>query len=176
MGPNPVLTLSDTAPVLIIGQAPGLAVHNTGIPWNDKSGETLRLWLDVTKEEFYNTSRFSIVPAGFCYPGRGASGDLPPRPECSKAWHPKIFQLIKPRLVILAGLYAQQLFFGPRAKETLTETVKNYQEYLPDAFPLPHPSPRNNIWQKRNPWFRESVLPSFKKAIRNALSAAPDIQ
>lgn len=169
LGPNPVVTISERSPILIIGQAPGLAVHKSGLPWNDKSGDNLRDWLGIEKEQFYNPSIFSIVPVGFCYPGKGKSGDLPPRRECSIHWHPLILQKVKPKLILLAGLYAQQLFLGNLVKSSLTETVRNYQDYLPKFFPLPHPSPRNNIWQKRNSWFKNSVLPSLKKEINRSL-------
>lgn len=168
--PNPVLSISKNSKIVIIGQAPGKRVHETGIPWNDKSGERLREWMGVTKEDFYNEDLFSIVPMGFCYPGKGKSGDLPPRPECATKWHSLVMNEIKkPQLVLLIGSYAQNYYLKNLAKKTLTETVKNYEEYLPKYLPLPHPSPRNNIWLKKNEWFEASVIPVLQNRISELL-------
>ncbi len=167
LGANPVLRASDTAKVLIVGQAPGTRVHNTGIPWNDPSGDRLRQWMDIPREVFYDESRFAIIPMGFCYPGRGKSGDLPPRPECAEAWHEKLLEkLPNLELTLLIGQYAQNYYLGKRRKKTLTETVRNWQEYLPQYLPLPHPSPRNQLWLKKNQWFEEKVVPVLQKKIR----------
>lgn len=168
--PNPVFQVRKSSKVLIVGQAPGTKVQKTGIPWNDPSGEELRRWMDVDREQFYDAEVFGILPMGLCYPGKGKSGDLPPRPECAPLWHPKFLDEMKEiRLVLLIGNYAQAYYLGARRKSNLTETVKSYQEYLPEFFPLVHPSPRNRIWQKRNPWFEEEVVPSLRELIFDLL-------
>jgi len=146
-GVNPVIEAHPNSKIAIIGQAPGSIVHRTGIPWDDKSGERLRKWLKVDNDTFYNPEIFAIVPMGFCYPGKGKSGDLPPRKECAPLWHQKLIdQMPKLQLYILIGTYAQNYYLKEKRKRTLTETVKCYEEYLPLYLPLPHPSPRNNIW------------------------------
>jgi uracil-DNA glycosylase family 4 len=163
--PRPVLTATVSSKLVIIGQAPGRIVHETGIPWNDKSGARLREWMGVSKEEFYDSKKVAIIPMGFCYPGTGKTGDLPPRKECATEWHNQLMSQIKPELVLLIGSYAQNYYLGKQKKKTLTETVQHFEEYLPHYFVLPHPSPRNNIWMKKNPWFEEIVLPVFKHRI-----------
>ncbi len=169
--PKPMLSFSATSKILIVGQAPGIKVHESGIPWNDASGDRLREWMQVSKEQFYSTKYFSIVPMGFCYPGKGKSGDLPPRPECAKTWmSPILDKLPKRQLTLLIGQYAQGWFLKLRKKATLTETVKNWQTYLPEYFVLPHPSPRNNIWLKKNPWFEKKLVPQLGKKINEYLS------
>ncbi|MGE4133118.1 MAG: uracil-DNA glycosylase family protein [Bdellovibrionales bacterium] len=166
LGPKPVVQFSATAGILIVGQAPGTRVHKTGIPWNDPSGDRLREWMGVSREEFYDTSLFAIAPMGFCYPGKGKSGDLPPRPECAPLWMPKILKTLpKRRLTLLIGQYSQTYFLGSKRRDTLTETVRAWKEYWPDFLPLPHPSPRNNIWLKKNPWFEKELLPPLRKAV-----------
>ncbi len=165
-GVNPVFSFSKKSKIAIIGQAPGSIVHRSGVPWEDKSGDRLRDWLGITKEEFYNTDHFAIVPMGFCYPGKGKSGDLPPRKECAPLWHEIIFDKIDIQFTILIGAYAQGYYLEEKRKKTLTETVKNYNQYLPNFLPLPHPSPRNNIWLKKNPWFDEEVIPTLRKRVR----------
>jgi len=168
--PKPVLNFSKKSRIVIIGQAPGLRVQESGIPWNDPSGERLREWLGVSTDEFYDPSNFAIVPMGFCYPGNNGKGDLPPRPECAKLWMDKILKTLKQKsLVLLIGQYSQNYFLNDAKKKTLTETVKNYQQYLPDYFVLPHPSPRNNIWLKKNPWFVKNNLPDLQQKIRSLL-------
>ena len=167
-GVNPVLSASVNSKIVIIGQAPGSIVHRTGIPWDDKSGERLRDWLGVSEEQFYNPDNFAILPMGFCYPGKGKSGDLAPRKECAPLWHQKVLhQIIDPSLIILIGTYAQKYYLGTQVKATLTETVKDFDSYLPKYLPLPHPSPRNNIWLKKNPWFEKQVIPFLKDHIKN---------
>ncbi len=170
LGPRPVVSAHPDSKIVIIGQAPGTKVHASGIPWDDASGKQLRKWLDVSDDDFYDTTKFAIIPMGFCYPGRGKSGDLPPRPECAQQWHQPLFDhLKKVELIILIGMYAQNYYLGKQAKKTLTETVKNYQEYLPKYLPLPHPSPRNRFWLTRNPWFEVELLPSFRQIVSKTL-------
>lgn len=165
-GVNPVVSAHVDSKIAIIGQAPGSIVHASGIPWDDKSGERLRTWMNVSEEQFYNPKIFAIVPMGFCYPGKGKSGDLPPRDECAPLWHQKLFSKMNGlQLTLLIGQYAQQYYLGKEKKRTLTETVKNYQQYLPQFLPLPHPSPRNNIWLKKNEWFEAEVIPELQKII-----------
>jgi len=168
--PRPVLRAAPSARVLIVGQAPGRRVHESGIPWNDPSGELLRQWLEIGREDFYDERRIAIIPAGLCYPGTGEAGDLPPRPECAPHWHPKLRALLPEiRMTLLVGSYAQGYYLGARRKKTLAETVRARAEYLPDLFPLPHPSPRNRLWMKRNPWFERDVLPQLRRRFRACL-------
>lgn len=170
LGAKPVLAASSQSRILLIGQAPGRKVHETGIAWNDPSGDNLRNWLGLDKEQFYNPDLVAIVPMGFCYPGSGKSGDLPPRPECAPLWHVKLLEKMPDvTLTVLIGRYAQGYYLKDRAYKTLTETVWHYKEYLPQYLPLPHPSPRNRIWQRRNPWFEEEVLPELKHRVQRAL-------
>ncbi len=170
LGANPVLYASKTSKILIIGQAPGRIVHTTGIAWNDKSGDTLRNWLGINKETFYNPNIFATIPMGFCFPGTGKSGDLPPRKECFPLWHHKILSEIEGNpLILLIGQYAQKQYLQKNTKSNLTETVKSFNEYLPKYFPLPHPSSRNNIWMKKNTWFEEEVLPTLKEIVKKKI-------
>lgn len=171
LDPNPVLSISKQSKIIVIGQAPGRIVHETGIPWNDKSGDNLRTWLGVDKPTFYDTKKFGIMPMGLCFPGTGKSGDLPPRPECAPLWHEKLLkQTTDIQLIILIGQYAQNYYLKDKTKESLTETVKNYSKYLPEYFTLPHPSPRNNIWMAKNKWFENKVLPNLKKSVTTILN------
>ena len=168
--PRPVFSFSATSKILIVGQAPGIKVHESGIPWNDASGDRLREWMNVSKEKFYNTKYFSIVPMGFCYPGKGKSGDLPPRPECAETWMARILEeLPKRQITLIIGQYAQSWFLKLGKKATVTETVKNWKSYLPEYFVLPHPSPRNNIWLKKNPWFKQKLVPQLEKKVAELL-------
>jgi uracil-DNA glycosylase len=170
-GVNPIIAAGAKSKIVIVGQAPGRIVHKTKIPWNDKSGDKLRSWLGIEKSVFYNTDKVALMPMGFCYPGTGKNGDLPPRPECAPLWHPKLLALMPNiEIVLLIGQYAQNFYLGTKAKNTLTETVQDYKSYLPEYFPLPHPSPRNNIWLSRNEWFSNKVLPELKDQIHNILN------
>jgi len=165
LGPNPVLRASSTARILIIGQAPGTRVHETGIPWNDPSGERLRDWMQIDRKKFYDESQIAIMPMGFCYPGKGKSGDLPPRPECAAQWHDKLLaEMPAIELTLLIGKYAQNHYLGSH-RQTLAETVSHWQDHLPGLFPLPHPSPRNLRWFRNHPWFEEEVLPAFRSRL-----------
>ena len=169
-GPRPIVAASRQARVLIIGQAPGKRVHETGVAWNDPSGERLRDWMGVQSPDFYDESKIAIVPMGFCYPGKGKSGDLPPRKECAELWHERLLEKLENvELTLLIGQYAQKQYLGDRLKANLTETVRGWDEYWPEFLPLPHPSPRNNIWLSRNRWFEQDVLPRLKSRIKGLL-------
>ncbi|MEE9128092.1 MAG: uracil-DNA glycosylase family protein [Planctomycetota bacterium] len=166
LGPNPVLRAHQDARLVIVGQAPGTRVHETSIPWNDPSGDRLRRWLATDRDTFYDEKRIAIIPMGFCYPGRGRYGDLPPRPECAELWHQKLLAKIPDlRLMLLVGQYAQAYYLGAQRKKTLTATVQVFREYLPELLPLPHPSPRNTLWLKRNPWFEAEVVPQLRQLV-----------
>lgn len=165
LGPNPVVRASSGARLLIVGQAPGTRVHASGIPWNDPSGDRLRAWLQLEPEQFYDESLIAIVPMGFCYPGRGKSGDLPPSPECAPLWHERLLQQMpQVQLTLLVGSYAQAHYLG-RSRETLTHRVQRWAEFGPRYLPLPHPSPRNTLWLRRNPWFEEQVVPALRRRV-----------
>ena len=170
LGPRPVVTAHPNAKIVIIGQAPGTKVHQTGVPWDDPSGRQLRKWLNILDSVFYDESKIALVPMGFCYPGRGKGGDLPPRPECAPLWHNALLSCMPSlELIILIGTYSQDYYLGKTAKGTLTETVKSYQEFLPKYFPLPHPSPRNRFWQSKNPWFGQDVIPVLQERVARIL-------
>ena len=172
LGPRPILRAGATARILIVGQAPGVRVHESGISWNDSSGDRLRAWTGIDRQQFYDESRIAIVPMGYCYPGRGRSGDLPPRRECAELWLNRLLaHLPNVELTLLVGRYAQSHFLGPRRKSTLTETVRAWREYRPKYLPLPHPSGRNNAWLQRNPWFEGKVLPALRRACRRLSKA-----
>lgn len=170
-GPRPVVQAGASARLLIVGQAPGRRVHETGIPWNDPSGDRLREWLQLPPDIFYDPTQVAIMPTAFCYPGKGKSGDLPPRAECAPAWHPRLLAAMpQVRLTLLIGRYAQEATLRENGKATLTETVAAYAEYLPQYFPLPHPSPRNRLWWKANSWFEQDVLPELRARVAAALA------
>jgi uracil-DNA glycosylase len=169
-GPRPIIQVSGFAKILIVGQAPGSRVHETGIPFNDPSGDRLREWMGIDKEVFYDEKKIALVPMGFCFPGTGKLGDLPPRPECADTWRVKLLeQLNNIQLTIIVGQYAQAWHLDQGSKVNLTEIVMAWREYWPKAIPLPHPSPRNNIWLKKNPWFVEEVLPSLRRKVKSVL-------
>lgn len=168
--PNPVMAASVNSKLIIIGQAPGSKVHRSGVPWDDPSGRLLRTWMGIDSETFYDAEKVALMPMGFCYPGKGRSGDLPPRPECAPRWHTGFLNnMPSVSLIILIGQYAQKAYLQTAAKGNLTETVRCYQTYLPTYFPLPHPSPRNRPWLKKNPWFESDVLPAFAQCVSQSL-------
>lgn len=169
-GPRPMVQISSASKIVIIGQAPGRKVHDSGIPWNDASGEELRRWLGVTSDQFYDSRIFGLMPMGFCYPGKGASGDLPPRPECAPTWHGRILEKVKKaELTILIGQYSQKYYLGTQFNPTITENVKNFKKFLPQYFPLVHPSPRNRIWLKKNEWFMKKNIPILQKLVADII-------
>lgn len=168
-GPRPVLQFSPNSKIVIIGQAPGSKVHASGKPWDDQSGKKLRRWLDVSDDDFYNPDKFALVPMGFCYPGTGKSGDLPPKKICAPTWHPDILEQFEENpLVVLIGTYAQKYYLN--TKQNLTETVLRAEEYLPEFLPLPHPSPRNQHWLKKNSWFETGVIPLLQTEVKKHLA------
>lgn len=167
LGPRPIVQLDPRARILIAGQAPGKRAHESGTPFDDPSGDRLRDWMGITRETFYDATKIAILPMGFCYPGTGKSGDLPPRPECAEAWRRKLLaQLPNLDLTLVIGQYALNWHLPEARSQTLTETVRNWRTDWPDVLPLPHPSPRNNRWLKTNPWFEEEVLPKLKRSVR----------
>lgn len=171
LGARPVIQFNPNARILIAGQAPGVKVHETGVPFNDASGNRLREWLGLTRDEFYDANNIAILPMGFCYPGRGKSGDLPPRKECAPAWREQLLTALPNiELTIVLGKYAQAYHLPETKKMPLTELVKSWREYWPNYLVLPHPSPRNNIWLKKNPWFEQDVLPELDKRIATILN------
>jgi uracil-DNA glycosylase len=166
-----VLRAEASARLLIVGQAPGTRVHETGVPWNDPSGDRLRDWLAIDRDAFYDSGRIAIVPMGFCYPGRDAKGgDLPPREECAPLWHARLRALLPNiELTLLVGRYAQAHYLGERAGATLSATVAAWRDYLPDHLPLPHPSWRTRGWARRNPWFDAEVIPALRATVHRLL-------
>ncbi|MFA7430066.1 MAG: uracil-DNA glycosylase family protein [Rhodospirillaceae bacterium] len=172
LGPRPVFRVSETARLLIVGQAPGTKVHQTGVPWNDASGDTLRFWMGVDRDTFYDEARVAIIPMGLCYPGRDPKGgDNPPRPECAPLWHDALRGALPAvELTLLVGQYAQRWHLGRDRKPTMTETVAAWHDYTPATFPLPHPSWRSTGWRKRHPWFEDTVLPDLRQRCASLLN------
>ena len=169
-GPRPVIRATTRAPILLVGQAPGRRVHESGIPFDDPSGDRLRDWLGVDKETFYDPECFAIVPMGFCYPGTGKSGDLPPRPECAPTWRDRVLSpLERVRLTVVMGAYAVAWHLNP-GRQSLTATVRQWETWWPDKLPLPHPSPRNIRWFRSNPWFEEEVIPQLRERVSDVLT------
>ena len=169
--PRPIYQFHSNAKIIIIAQAPGQIAHDKGIPFDDLSGDNLRSWLGVTKAQFYNPELFAIMPMGFCFPGKGKSGDLPPRKECAPQWHNKIIaQLDHLELIILVGKYAQDYYLKDNPYKNLTKTVINYHEFLPRFFPLVHPSPLNFRWHGKNKWFKEEIIPVLQNTVANILA------
>ena len=171
MGARPVLQVSQIAKILIAGQAPGIRVHKSGIPFDDPSGERLRRWMGISDEIFYDANKIAILPMGFCYPGKGKSGDLAPRPECAEKWRQQLLDAMPQiELILVIGMYAQKWHMPELKKQTLTQTVKNWKDYWPKLIPLPHPSPRNNIWLKKNHWFEKDVISKLQSQIQILLA------
>jgi uracil-DNA glycosylase len=171
--PRPMLAVSERARILIIGQAPGARAHASGVPWSDASGARLRTWLNIDEATFYDDSKFAIVPMGFCFPGRGPSGDLPPRPECEARWHRELLLHMRSvRLTLLIGRYAQRFCLGEACGPTSTDTLMRWREFGPHVIPLAHPSPRNVAWFRRNPWFEDDVLPTCRERVAAVLAAS----
>lgn len=169
LGPRPLLAAHPASRILLIGQAPGRAAHESGVPWNDRSGDRLRIWLGISRETFYDRTSVAIVPMGFCFPGTGHQGDRAPRAECAPLWHGKLFPLLRSlKLTVYLGRYAFDAHFGSRYKN-LTDAIKAYEDLLPDRIVLPHPSPRNAIWLKKHPWFESRVLAVLKARIASVL-------
>lgn len=171
LGPRPIVQAGRAASILIVGQAPGRRVHESGVPWDDASGDRLRDWMGIERKAFYNANVVALVPMGFCYPGTGKSGDLPPRKECAQLWHKSLLAHLKNiRLTLLIGKYAQDYYLPDVSRASLTATVRGWQSHAPAIFPLPHPSPRNNRWLKSNPWFAEGLLPALQRRTRSVLA------
>ena len=172
LGPRPVFQANPRAKILIVGQAPGTAVHATGIPFNDPSGERLRHWLGINRDTFYNEELVAIIPMGFCYPGRGKGGDLPPRPECAELWRATLLaHLADIELTIAIGRYAIDWHLKPKSSTTLQEIVADWEQYLPTFITLPHPSPCNTIWLKKNPWVEEKIIPALRSRVAEILGS-----
>ncbi len=170
LGPRPIVAAHSDAKIIIIGQAPGTKVHETGVPWDDPSGRQLRKWLGVSDEVFYDENKIALVPMGFCYPGKGKGGDLAPRTECAPLWHQQLWDnMPNLELIILIGTYAQNYYLKGEMEKNLTETVKAYRKYLPKYFPLPHPSPRNRFWLAKNPWFGGEVVINLQERVSDCL-------
>ncbi|NJC28432.1 uracil-DNA glycosylase family protein [Neolewinella antarctica] len=166
LGPRPIFRLHGAATIALISQAPGRLAHLSGVAWDDPSGRKLREWLGVDETQFFDSPTFAVTPMGMCYPGKGKGGDLPPRPECAPLWQDTLLKLLpNVKLKILIGAYSQKHYLGARRKRTLTETVRSYEEYLPEYFVLPHPSPRNGIFMRRNPWIEEEVIPELRRRV-----------
>lgn len=166
----PIYSINENSKILIVGQAPGIKAQESGITWNDKSGDNLRAWLGVTKEEFYNINLFGLIPMDFFYPGKSQSGDKPPRKGFAEKWHPLILKNLKNiKLIILVGTYAQKYYLKNSFEKNLTLTVKNYFKYLPKYFPIVHPSPLNFRWQNSNPWFKTDIVPNLRLVVREIL-------
>jgi uracil-DNA glycosylase len=169
--PRPVLQAGRSALLVIIGQAPGSKVHESGVPWRDQSGDRLRDWTGLNEATFYDPSRVALIPMGFCYPGAANGADLPPRSECAPLWHTRLLHLLpEVRLTLLVGIHAQDYYLRDRTKATMTETVRNFESSGPGRFPLPHPSWRSTGWMRRNPWFEAEVLPTLRLSVRSALA------
>ena len=165
-GPRPIVPFSAPSRLVLVGQAPGARVHASGIPWDDASGDRMREWTGLSKPEFYDAAKVALVPMGFCFPGSRAGGDLPPRPECAPLWHEQVMAVLpEDRLILLVGSYAQARYLGRDRRPSLTETVRAFDAFGPNLFPLPHPSWRSGGWMQRNPWFEAEVLPALRARI-----------
>lgn len=173
LGPRPIIQISQSARILVVGQAPGRRVHETGLPFNDPSGDRLRDWMGISREVFYDEGQLAILPMGFCYPGTGKSGDLPPRPECAPAWREALLaRLQHVELTLVIGQYAHAWHLsGPR--KSVTDNVKDWEKHWPEVLPLPHPSPRNNLWLRKNPWFEKDVIPALQQRVGDIIGPFP---
>lgn len=170
--PRPLLQADPRARILVAGQAPGIRAHNSGVPFDDPSGDRLRGWMDIDKADFYDASKVAIVPMGFCYPGTGRSGDLAPRAECAAQWRTRLLaKLPDIQITLVIGQYAQEYHLPANPHANLTQTVRAWRDFWPRALPLPHPSPRNNRWLRQNPWFEAEVLPQLSRSVAAALSS-----
>jgi uracil-DNA glycosylase len=171
LGPRPILQLASTARLLIIGQAPGSKVHQSGIPWNDASGDRLRDWLRLDRSVFYDKARVAILPMGLCYPGAGGNrGDMAPRPECAPLWHERLLKYLPDiEVTLLVGQYAQRRYLGSGRMNSMTETVRAFSAYGPQFFPLPHPSWRSVIWMRKHAWFEQATIPELRKVVRKVI-------
>lgn len=169
LGPRPVVQVHASARILVVGQAPGRKVHETGLPFNDASGDRLRAWMGISRQTFYDATQLAIMPMGFCFPGTGSSGDLPPRPECAPAWREALVSHLKHvQLTLIIGQYAQA-YYLPGADGSVTEAVRAWRMHWPQRIPLPHPSPRNNLWLRRNPWFEAELIPVLQARVAELL-------
>ncbi|MDN3596032.1 uracil-DNA glycosylase family protein [Zunongwangia endophytica] len=170
LGPRPIIEAVEGSKIILISQAPGRVVHQSGVAWNDQSGKKLRDWLGVDEKTFYNPSNFAVLPMGFCYPGKGKTGDLPPRKECAPLWHHQVFEKLENvKLKILIGSYASKYYLPKSKHKNLTQKVANFEEFMPEYLPLPHPSPVNRFWRMKNPWFEESMIPEVQKIVQEIL-------
>ena len=169
--PRPILRAGETARILVVGHAPGLQAHSSGTPWDDASGERLRAWMGLDSQAFYDESRVAIISIGYCYPGRGRGGDLPPRPECAALWLDRLLAKL-PRIetTLLIGVHAQRRFLGQNRKQSLTATVRAWREFAPRYLPLPHPSARNTPWFRRHRWFDDELLPGVRRTIAERIA------
>ncbi|MBT5050435.1 MAG: uracil-DNA glycosylase family protein [Rhodospirillaceae bacterium] len=175
LGPRPVVKGTPSARIMIVGQAPGTKVHQSGVPWDDASGRRLRDWLDLDDGTFYDEDLIAIVPMGFCYPGANPKGgDNPPRPECAPLWHPPLRGALPHiELTLLVGQYAQRWYLKGRMKKTMTETVRSFRDYLPEFLPTPHPSWRTTAWQNKNPWFEAEIVPDMRRRVHELIAKGP---
>ena len=170
LGPRPILAASARSKIVLVSQAPGRKAHEQDKAYDDPSGRKLRDWLGVDEEQFYNPDNFAILPMGFCYPGKAKTGDMPPRPECAPLWHESVWSGLKNvSLTLLIGKYAQNAYLGERSKENLTQNVQNYFDFLPEFFPVPHPSPVNRFWTLKNPWFEKDVVLELRHLVSSLL-------
>ncbi|TCK67906.1 uracil-DNA glycosylase [Winogradskyella wandonensis] len=170
LGANPIVSFTPESKIILLSQAPGRIAHEKSKAWDDPSGKKLREWLGVTETQFYNPDNFAILPIGFCYPGKATTGDLPPRQECAPLWHDTILSTLKHvKLNILIGSYAQNYYLKESMKRNLTETVSNFEDYLPKYFPIPHPSPTNRFWRAKNPWFEELVVAKLQEKVNEII-------
>jgi len=171
LSPRPIITGTENSKIILVSQAPGRKAHDNNRAWDDPSGKKLREWLGVSEEQFYNPNNFAVLPMGFCYPGKGKTGDLPPRKECAPLWHASVWEQFKEvKLILLIGKYAQDQYLGASSKKNLTENVANYTDFLPKYFPVPHPSPVNHFWRGKNPWFEDEVVPELQNFITTILN------